>query len=114
MAKTNYTAWKADLDTKIYENVTKSITATNLNQILTDLGESVDWSISQRVQGETLGTQPIVITLPVAMPAATYSLLVRAYDIAGDPIDYRITDILTSSFTIAGAVPGLFDYNALY
>lgn len=105
MAQTNYTDWKADLDSKIYENTSGLVTATNVNQLLTDLGQSVNWSIAQ--QGfDAISTTPTAIVFPVAMPTANYNVQITPMDAQGDPIDVRVTNILTTGLTLTGAVSG--------
>ena len=105
MAQTNLTDWKIDLDSKVYENTSGLITATNVNQLLTDLADSVVWSVAQ--QGyDAVTTSPTVITFLVAMPDANYNIQVTPIDAQGDPIDVAITNILTTGFTLTGAVAG--------
>jgi len=103
MAQTNYTSWKADLDSKIYENAQGLVTATSVNQLLTDLGESVIWSIAQ--QGyDVVSTSPTIITFPLVMSSANYNIQITPIDAQGDPVDVAITNITTSSMTLTGAV----------
>ena len=105
MAQTNYPDWKTDLDSKVFENTQRLITATNVNQLLTDLGESVMWSIAQQ-GNDAISAVPFNVVFPVAMPDATYNIQVTPYDAAGDPIDVRITNILSTGLTLTGAVSG--------
>lgn len=113
MAQINYQSWKLDLDTKIYENTNGEVTATNVNQILTDLGSNVLWSIAMQ-STQAITTTPVAVVFTTPMPSAVFQLNIRCYDADGENVDYTITDVTVNGFTVTGATAGFIDYLATH
>ena len=112
MAKTDITTWKAYVNANINTNGVNAITGAIMNKALIDICDSVIWGMAQQGFELAVTTSPLVVTFPVAFDSADYTLLIRAYDGAGNPIDYMISNVLATSFTITGAVSGLIDWRA--
>lgn len=101
----------AAVDAGVFENVSGSVTAVIINDLLKGAAEQ-NWVTAQKGDNVVISTTPLIVTFPVAFTDNIYGLLIRCYDAAGDPVDYRITDVLAGSFTITGAVAGFIDWRA--
>jgi hypothetical protein len=113
MSVTDYSSWKVDLDAKVYENTTQAITGANLNQILTDLGQSVLWGFADQNNGVAVTTSSLTIVFGTAMADTSYTIFTRGYDASDDPIDIKITNMTVNGFDVTGAVAGFVDWRAI-
>jgi len=112
MARTDIQTWQSYVNANIKTNGVKAITGAIMNKALIDISDSVMWGMAQQGYQVVISTSPLVITFPVPFDSANYTLLIRAYDGAGDPVDYMISNVLATSFTVTGAVSGLIDWRA--
>lgn len=107
--------YQTDVNLRINTNGQGQITGAILNEILINQSDSVMWGIAQQANAVAISDTPQIITFAVSMPSTQYALMIRCYDAQGDPVDYRITGVLTTSFTITGAVAGgIIDWRATH
>lgn len=109
--KVTYQSW---VNSNINTNGTGAITGSLMNEALIDMSDSVNWGIAQQALGQAVGTTPAVITFAVAFPSASVKLSLEVYDALGEPVDYTITNILATSFTVTAAATATLDWRATH
>jgi len=104
------------LDTYIDTNGVQSITGAILNTFLNDLIESIFFGTYQAARNVAISDTGTTVTFDTAFPTgATYKLLIRCYDAAGDEVICTIDPALQTitNFHILPATDAILDYVAI-
>jgi hypothetical protein len=110
-----YTTFKAYIDSYINTNGTQAITGLIMNTALTDLAYSILFADVRKAKATAITAGANTITFSSAIAADTYTLVLRAYDADGNPIDVAVdSDSYTvNGFTLTAATAGRLDYAAI-
>jgi hypothetical protein len=103
-------------NTNVNTNGIQAITGAILNQLFLDLYESIFFGTKAEARNVAISDAGTDITFATAFPAgATYKLLIRAYDTAGDEVACTIDPALqtVAGFHIVPATDGILDYVAI-
>lgn len=121
MAQILLAGWDSFIDTYINTNGANSITGALLNQALHYISDTLLWAKQRRAKGLVVASGANTVTFKddagVADPfnSNDYVALpgIRVYDASGNNIDFQVTSLTYTGFTLTSADAGFVDYVAV-